>query len=396
MENENQKLDPQQPSTLPELNKERLKITNSYPTNKQKLKLPLLVIGFFLLIIFLWIAFDTFTSLNKAFIYPTTGSNPLHVKIKIPNKYKFFVYSPCIFHPFGFTGKTFNVDWGDGNSSSNKNCLEHTYTVPGTYKVVARIYNYSDIPEFNGQFTKDIWKDEGTVVVTGIANKSYIKITSLDPDKNKLFYFEEFPQVNWHVSANKGYSIIAEIVDEKDIVLVSRTQNDISYIGEGRSIVTPDAEEKEKYYSSLKAGQKHFKVRLKLIDDSGKVVSQDESAWLNITSENNPSYKYHGEFTPIKGKAPLTIKIYYDAVWDQKCFAYAIDWGDGSPKEIKKPDIDIKAPGATCDINKTDYTVLHTYKKPGTYTVIWKDSLFNEFKTLDEIVNYSKRVITIY
>jgi hypothetical protein len=86
-----------------------------------------------------------------------------------PSQYQSFINTECSNTQARFGGQTFTIDWGDGTfpiqNGKNSPCLQHTYAQTGTYLVKARIFNFSDVNQYNGNFTQDIWTSNLYIIV---------------------------------------------------------------------------------------------------------------------------------------------------------------------------------------------------------------------------------------
>ncbi len=112
---------------------------------------------------------------------PTSGEAPLTVSAIFPEEWRSLVSSECTNNQPRFGGRTFSIDWGDGTyptqNGRNAPCGIHTYAEAGTYTIRAKIYDFSDVNQFNGSFTQDVWAGATMITVT-----SQDSITDLCPN----------------------------------------------------------------------------------------------------------------------------------------------------------------------------------------------------------------------
>ncbi len=104
---------------------------------------------------------------------PTLGAVPLTVNVTFPHEWRPLVATQCTNgnNP-NFVGRTFSINWGDGTypqqNGRNAPCATHTYTTSGRYTIRAEVYDFSDVNEFNGNFTRTIWTGTTVVTVSGM------------------------------------------------------------------------------------------------------------------------------------------------------------------------------------------------------------------------------------
>jgi|GEM_PF-6596933 len=129
---------------------------------------------------------------NGLSVSPTSGSAPLTVMATFPSEWQALTNAECSSTQMRFGGRTFSVDWGDGTFPSqngrNSPCKAHTYTTSGAYVVKGRIYDFSDVNEFDGSFTRDVWTGTASVTVTGGG-----AVTNQTPSQVVAKYRELYP-----------------------------------------------------------------------------------------------------------------------------------------------------------------------------------------------------------
>ncbi|MDP3965772.1 MAG: peptidoglycan-binding protein [bacterium] len=105
-------------------------------------------------------------------VTPASGAAPLQVTATFPQEWRSFIVQECANNLPRLGGRSFSIDWGDGTFPGQNGriapCATHTYTSAGTYTVSAKIYDFSDVPAFNGQFTQTVWTGSTTVTVTNV------------------------------------------------------------------------------------------------------------------------------------------------------------------------------------------------------------------------------------
>ena len=131
-------------------------------------------------------------------IVPDSGAAPLSVTVQFPQEWQSLVRAECANNQPRLGGRTFSIDWGDGSypnqNGRNVPCATHMYQSAGRYTVRATVYDFSDAPDFNGNFTRNIWNDSDIVTVTKpvpIASTSTQPTSSSTPSAADIIIEEE-------------------------------------------------------------------------------------------------------------------------------------------------------------------------------------------------------------
>jgi hypothetical protein len=92
------------------------------------------------------------------------------------------VNTECSSNVGRYAGRTFSIDWGDGTypqqNGRNTPCGVHTYTVAGAYTARGKVYDFSDVNEFNGSFTRDVWTGTASVSTSGSGSSNQLSVRS--------------------------------------------------------------------------------------------------------------------------------------------------------------------------------------------------------------------------
>ena len=145
-------------------------------------------------------------------VSPSSGAAPLTVSATFPQTWRALVTAECANNQPRLGGRSFSIDWGDGTFPQQNGrvapCATHTYTVAGTYTVSAKIYDFSDVPAFNGQFTQTVWTGSATVTVGGGATGSP-SITVGSPGTGLSVAQGQTLRISWSAQNAPSGSVVA-------------------------------------------------------------------------------------------------------------------------------------------------------------------------------------------
>ena len=285
--------------------------------------------------------------------------------------------SPLLFSSCGV-----EIDWGDGSYEKNKRdqeglCthhLHHVYTTPGHYLVQAKARD---------------WIGQANVDVHGTKQgPSSIEIL---PGINSTYYYQIFPRplVKFHTTNELTFKLALICEDGTEIGQYSQR---ISYDGEKKvQFYNVDL---NKYEEKLRQGEDKFKVVASLAD-GGNTITTDESEWFTtIPEQKSISITDSFILSTQEGPSPLTVKASYDT-YHPKCFGFELDWGDGSEKITKLPDVEENRKNG-CPLESTVLDLgAHTYPVPGKYSVIIKTNEFELFEELSQVVGYIRKDVEV-
>ena len=287
----------------------------------RKKNLILLIIGIFLAIM----GFGIYIfGLNSGWFIPTeeiklsvsSGEFPLAVSIMGPDS----LINRLEDTPLPWSSCAFRIDWGDGsNKKINDSCddlLHHVYTTPGNYLVKA---------------TAKSWKGKAKVSVIGDKQgPSLIKIIS---GVDTLYYYQKFPEPLVEFYTTKELALEIELINEDGTSLYKHKRK-VSYDGQREFQIRAFGKE---YDEKLRGGKFRFKVIASLMDGSN-VISTDESNWFTASAEQKSKTINEDFILSTQQVIPLRVKASY-RTFHPDCFGYELDWGDGSEKTTKLPNV---------------------------------------------------------
>lgn len=283
----------------------------------------------------------------------------------------------------GIGGLGFSVDWGDGAFSGGiggggcKGALEHTYTVPGRYVIEGAAWRPGpyDAPEYEFQ-------GRAEVSVSGASGKRAVKLRVLG-EQGDVFYGTGLRPLRVLVETDRPLELKAALVTENGKVLAESTKATsatgtaslpfLSY-GDG-----PGAEE----YSG---GKIRVSFRVSALHE-GKEVAKAESKPFSLHA--HATFRTF-QLEPAKGKAPLTVEASY-TFNHEECFAYIVEWGDGSPDDTGGN----YAGKKSCRLKSHPVKLRHVYKQPGTYVIRWHDNSFSPFRPARKGLGYMEKQVSV-
>lgn len=320
-------------------------------------------------------------------VIPLQGAAPLDVRIDGPAELMQMIET-CTYR-FGFITPAFSIEWGDGTRSSpqaktgaqtGKSCADagtHTYTVPGTYTVLAQRWHLgpTDAPILD-------WEGTAQITVDGTAGPTRVRILSPKPGEN--FGYQGLPVLEWALQAGAPVDITLELLDSAGNVLSRDMRTNNAFSGTERSNLS---QTDPVYDEALRAKRTPFALRIRALKGQD-VVAEDTVGDIKVSAEMLSAARQIA-VTPADGAAPLTVTLSYP-YWHKDCFSYEIDWGDGTPKVSH-----ILPVQEQCALKGDTLTLTHTYEKTGTYDVILRSNNIYTFMPLDRIVPYERARVNV-
>ncbi len=276
---------------------------------------------------------------NNFYVTPKAGSAPFQVALS-------FEYQ-------GSNCTAFSVDWGDGSPTyqdyaKSSNCdnykvrkiLKHSYSKEGEFTVTLNVTKNGKTETYkklikSSQITSQNF-DIGPVYGTA---PHYVGVVFALPD------FCTSYKVDWGDGSQdkevKNADVCAQAVHSKSLLHRYSDPGTYQlklYIGKGEVENLPLVEQREIIVEASNQAQ-----------SEGQILAQNLSISLS----------------PNSGKAPITTKLIIQGN-ASACFAYKIDWGDGTFNQIKDKDVNCNE-DEQIDIYK-EFT--HSYLLPGTYEVM--------------------------
>ena len=303
-----------------------------------------------------------------------SGDAPLSVEVTGPE----LVVDKGEGQPRVWHGCGFSIDWGDG-SRLGPNCadrLHHTYAVPGSYQVKARLWypGPTDAPITT-------WKGTAEVEVLGRAPKLSIELDF--PLGGETFLYQHMPEIKWDLVSDKKNDLFIELVAEDGTIVASKTIEGVAYTGKGASRISPNSY--DSYIAKIASGNTNFFARISV--PGTEVSSQSRLFTMNGIYQR---YKGNGP-SHMAGTAPLSV-VFEQLVSQEVCLSYRMDWGDDTGAIlVRGPKEDCR--GRVPASRKLSFE--HTYDKPGTYEITWKSNDHYGFQALEECKN-SPRKYTIH
>ncbi len=365
------------------------------------------IVSIFLVVI-LWVVvtflgsstylFNNFTHLFKASISndlhanPNLGGGPLVVSLTAPDEVMRKMEN-CTYSIgwFGSSGNGLSVDWGDGKSEPNpnsnegnngKSCTEvvkkHIYTAPGKYTI--KVTSWHPGPTDGAVID---WIGKTNVEVT-VKDNITSSIEILSPSDGETYFYQSDPVITWKVIAGKKLSLVSELLDKNDNVIVSEKKDNIAFSGEGstRFILRGRT-----YDNFLKNGDIETTTRVRLFDNN-TIVAENRSKVFTLSARHVDSINEKLIISSVSSTSPFSVKAsfsYFNAI----CVSSVLDWGDGSPlveniKQVQK----------SCPLDDETKTFEHVYQKIGKYKIILKTNEF-DFDDVKLVVPYYSKTIEV-
>jgi peptidoglycan hydrolase-like protein with peptidoglycan-binding domain len=165
---------------------------------------------------------------------------PMTVSAAFPKEWQQVINSVCstLRSPTqspAYGGRTFKIDWGDNTgvltNLIDNNCSNHVYQNKGTYTVKATIYDYSDVNQYNGSFTRTVWTGQADITV-GDTSTGNPAVSLTYPTGGQSYAIGATMKVYWQTSnIPTGATMIAQLDGEGKQVTLGQ-----AYLG---ALITP-------------------------------------------------------------------------------------------------------------------------------------------------------------
>ena len=294
---------------------------------------------------------------------------------------------------FGFGRAGLTIDWGDGTSwpkrreviaTSNDpdSITTHTYTVPGSYTVKARMFH----PGPTDGAVVD-WQGECTVVVEKGVDRGMPKVELKSPTRNDVYSYQEFPSIKFLLQTDRSVNLHFQLLDSNDKVVGADILKTISYNAAEQQYTMRPRSFKE-YEKSLLSGNRKFKVKLTVADDAENEYSTFQSEPFTMTNV----YKSNNlKLLPLGADMnSLKTTVSYSTFHSQDS-SYILDWGDGSPPTQQVN----PRPERGARLNGKELVFSHTYPKRGKYTVTMRSNDGRVFEDLSTVPYVEELVVTV-
>lgn len=335
---------------------------------------------------------QSIASTNDLVVSPSRGTAPFTITLTVPERFRDVVRKNCSeLNLNRFAGVAYHVEWGDGKifsdrSSDDASCgLSHVYTVPGTYKIKARIVSFTDccLPPFS----RTLWSDSARVTVNGIPQLPSLII--LTPGAGERLPYQSVPQVKLKIAVNRKSDLVIELITNTGVIVATSKVKGLSFIDE--RTWTPQAQDWRIFDSILVNGTATAHVRVRLLQDGIPIITR-ESPDVTLTSV---SREYSVIIENGSGPAPLVTTMHIPFINpNQECWRYRVDWGDGSPIDQSES----RGLSNACSpfaYSKAEKILTHTYTTAGSYTIT-AESNAPQFNTpLDRFVPVASHEITV-
>ncbi len=269
-------------------------------------------------------------------------------------------FENCIYAEPGRQGYWLNIDWGDGSSFSlqdgpaGENCAQqivHRYRFPGTYEITysSAVAGPTDAPEYTSEATASV-----TVGGTTFSGATALKLLDI-PDKA----VQRHPTINVQVSPGEPLTLTMEVADLKRR-LYARTESDVIAAPIIWSATPQEIVPTMALLSRTLGEQMWVRVVAHSAATGETIGSTGYNSYL-LSAERSPQQRSLKRVDLLKGRA---VALEMQASF-RKCFAYEVDWNDGTIDRHEPPTSD------NCrGWDRGTVSFEHEYSRSGSYRVI--------------------------